>query len=308
MIDYQVIPQRKAARFSSLMIPASASRQCQEVYIPVRPSRASGKNLDHMSQLGLGIAGRQQHAADARTQRSSDALGDTVETVPIVRRSPMEVMSKDQAILAQAQTTRLPLSPRTQDTSSSVESTGTMRHRASYQSSVVGHQAKTSTDATDMTVSPVSPHDDESESTMPAHGLRRRPGGDLRNVENVHDLDHQAHHESLDTTTTSKSGSLTQSLLMMNRGTQNKPQTAQPPKEKTVSMINTHSSQHLRPSFEAAVSGFSHIPDDDDGGLEATLSKLEGRYDKHSPALEQHPIDTTARRRSMPEIINSSTT
>ena len=254
--------------------------------------------------LGLGIAGRQQHAADARTQRSSDALGDTVETVPIVRRSPMEVMSQDQAILAQAQTTRLPLSPRTQDTSSSIESTGTMRHRASYQSSVAGHQAKTSTDATDMTVSPVSPHDDESESTMPAHGLRRRPGGDLRNVENVHDLDHQAHHESLDTTTTSNTGSLTQSLLIMNRGTQNKPQTAQPPKEKTVSMINTHSSQHLRPSFEAAVSGFSHIPDDDDGGLEATLSKLEGRYDKHSPALEQHPIDTAARRRSMPEIIN----
>ncbi|OQV01872.1 hypothetical protein CLAIMM_07162 [Cladophialophora immunda] len=79
-----------------------------------------------------------------------------------------------------------------------------------------------------------------------------------------------------------------------------------PPPNKPISLINTHSSQHLRPSFEAAVAGFSAIPDDEDGGLEATLMKLEGRYEKRSPPMEQHPLDTVTRRRSLPELSRMS--
>jgi hypothetical protein len=61
-------------------------------------------------------------------------------------------------------------------------------------------------------------------------------------------------------------------------------------------MIDTHSSQHLRPSFEAVVAGFSAIPDDGDGGIEATLLKLEGSYEKTSPALSQEEADEELRR------------
>lgn len=138
------------------------------------------------------------------------------------------------------------------------------------------------------------------ESKIPAKTLRRRPGGDLRRVENVQDLDHTLHHASLDTSSVF-SGSPGDSLLVMRTETRRRSESGPAPR-KTISMINTHSSQHLRPSFEAAVAGFSAIPDDDDGGLEATLMKLEGRYEKQSPPLEQHPADMTEKRRSLPDL------
>jgi hypothetical protein len=126
-------------------------------------------------------------------------------------------------------------------------------------------------------------HDAEEETNLPAPTLRRRPGGDLRKVQTVHDLDSGSRHPSIQSAS-SDSDSVGGSLVIM----ANRPKEAnavEPPKpaKGSVSLIHTHSSQHLRPSFEAAVSGFSAIPDDDDGGLEATLLKLEGRYEKQSP-------------------------
>ena len=123
----------------------------------------------------------------------------------------------------------------------------------------------------------------ERESNIPGHTLRRRPGGDLRKIQNVHDLDTSSRRDSNESAS-SDSDSVGGSLVIM----ANRPKDANPvvrPRSANgrVSLINTHSSQHLRPSFEAAVSGFSAIPDDDDGGLEATLLKLEGRYEKKSP-------------------------
>jgi hypothetical protein len=142
----------------------------------------------------------------------------------------------------------------------------------------------------------------ESELKLPAQVLRRRPGGDLRGVENVQELDHPFHHASLDTAS-AVSDSPHESLLIMKTETaQHVPPVQGPPANKPISLINTHSSQHLRPSFEAAVAGFSDIPDDEDGGLEATLMKLEGRYEKRSPPMDQHPLDGNSRRRSLPEL------
>ncbi|KAJ9610873.1 Guanine nucleotide exchange factor lte1 [Cladophialophora chaetospira] len=148
--------------------------------------------------------------------------------------------------------------------------------------------------------------DSESEMKLPTQTLRRRPGGDLRRVENVQELDHTFHHMSVDTAS-AVSDSPHESLLIMRTETAQRvpPVEATPPK-KAISMINTHSSQALRPSFEAAVAGFSAIPDDDDGGLEATLMKLEGRYEKKSPPMEQHPLDASSRRRSLPELSRMS--
>ncbi len=143
-----------------------------------------------------------------------------------------------------------------------------------------------------------------SESKFPAHTLRRRPGGDLRRVENVQQLDHTIHHASIDTASVI-SGSPHESLLIMKTQTRRASEGG-PPRKRTISMINTHSSQHLRPSFEAAVAGFSAIPDDDDGGLEATLMKLEGRYEKKSPPIEHHPLDMAGRRRSLPDLTTRS--
>ena len=146
---------------------------------------------------------------------------------------------------------------------------------------------------------------EQASSSGPAHTLRRRPGGDLRMVENVQQLDHSTHHQSFDTAST-VSRSPNDSLLLMRTDTNRTVRRDAQPPNKVVSMINTHSSQHLRPSFEAAVAGFSDIPDDDDGGLEATLLKLEGRYEKRSPPINQHPIDVAGKRRSLPDLQASS--
>lgn len=131
------------------------------------------------------------------------------------------------------------------------------------------------TDATSKSESPVS--------KAPAHGLRRRPGGDLRKNQNVQDLETVLHHQSLDSML--DSSSTAGSLLIMGRP--KTPASTQAKKtSKKVSMIHTHSSQHLRPSFEAQVADLTGLPDDDDGGLEATLLKLEGRYSRKSPSIE----------------------
>ena len=119
-------------------------------------------------------------------------------------------------------------------------------------------------------------HEYESPLKIPGQILRRRPGGNLKENHHVHDLETNQHfgHARRDTDNESLAESL---VIMSNRESEVTP--PEPPVEKRISMIHTHSSQHLRPSFEAAVAGFSSIPDDVDGGLEATLLKLEGTYD-----------------------------
>ena len=126
----------------------------------------------------------------------------------------------------------------------------------------------------------------QCKSEEPAHTLRRRPGGNLRNIENVHDLAPGIGRQSTGSLNTRSESFGSMLVIGGNRpivSKQTKP--AAQVNQHPISLIRTHSSQHLRPSFEAAISGFSKIPDDDDGGLEATLLKLEGRYEKASQEI-----------------------
>ena len=119
----------------------------------------------------------------------------------------------------------------------------------------------------------------------PTPTLRRRPGGDLRKVQNIHDLDTGSRHQSNGSASSDSDSAGGSLVIMANRPKDGNVDVRPKSGKGSVSLIHTHSSQHLRPSFEAAVSGFSTIPDDDDGGLEATLLKLEGRYEKRSPTV-----------------------
>jgi hypothetical protein len=165
---------------------------------------------------------------------------------------------------------------------STATATTAIRRPASYDNGMVRHETgdghgEISTNLSD------HQHDADEETHLPAHILRRRPGGDLRKVQNVHDLDTGSRHQSHESAS-SDSDSIGGSLVIMANRPKGADTVVRPRSAKgSVSLIHTHSSQHLRPSFEAAVSGFSAIPDDDDGGLEATLLKLEGRYEKRSP-------------------------
>ena len=122
--------------------------------------------------------------------------------------------------------------------------------------------------------------------------LRRRPGGDLRANENVHDLEPIVRSQSTGSIATF-SDSMRGSELRLKRdtkGTVDRRSSHGPPSipsaivskaEKQLSLVRSHSSQPaLRPSFEQAVAQFAHIPDDEGGDIEATLLKLEGKYRK----------------------------
>ena len=203
-----------------------------------------------------------------------------------VRESVHSALPPEQIGLAQS--TGLDLPPTSADQNSRTPSAVTVRKLASAPSLHEGTSSNSGRAESLRTTSPppMTEATSKSESPVskaPAHGLRRRPGGDLRNNQNVQDLEAAPHHDSMDSML--QSSSQPESMLIMSKpATANRPANQRTESQK-ISMINTHSSQHLRPSFEAAVAGFSAIPDEDDGGLEATLLKLEGKYEPQSPNL-----------------------
>ena len=163
-----------------------------------------------------------------------------------------------------------------------------LRKYASYQSGITRNEVET-TMTSDITSGAVASPDDAPQRRM----LRRRPGGDLRANENVHDLELITRSRSTGSITTYTESVRGSELRMMKntrgtfeRGSSHVPHSAHSgaaisAAEKQLSLVRTHSSQPaLRPSFEAAVAEFAQIPDDEDGDIEATLLKLEGRYRK----------------------------
>lgn len=128
------------------------------------------------------------------------------------------------------------------------------------------------------------------EAAGPTRQLRRRPGGDLRAADNVHDLEMTPRpHSTGSIRTHSISNSV---ILRSDKFVQPEGQTTEvtdaEPIKKAISMVATHSSQpNLRPSFEVEVAKLAALPDDtdDDGGIESALMKLEGRYEKKSPTI-----------------------
>lgn len=143
----------------------------------------------------------------------------------------------------------------------------------------------------------------------PARQLRRRPGGDLRAADNVHDLEQgQRPHStgSLSNRTHSIANSVilrtdrfVDSVKIAERQAQDDAESdTLKVGRKQISLVDTHSSQpNLRPSFEVEVAKLAALPDDvdDDGGIESALMKLEGRYEKKSPELPNSTADPIPR-------------
>jgi hypothetical protein len=138
----------------------------------------------------------------------------------------------------------------------------------------------------------------------PTRIIRRRPGGDLKATQNVHDLEGIPRPRSAGSVTTyaesvrdsqmlgfgekiARTFTLRKSPRDLDQAAHEIQQSQNEVKQKKISYVRTHSSQHARgrPSFEAAVAEFARIPDDEEGGIEATLLKLEGKYKSplHSP-------------------------
>ena len=164
-----------------------------------------------------------------------------------------------------------------------------LRKYASYQSGMRTSGQGRSGEATTASDSP--PTSLKGQLDQPAgRMLRRRPGGDLRANQNVHDMEPIPRPKS-----TGSIATFTDSMHSSGACLTRVPKNSQPPlpapaapaqiapvvAEKTISLMSSRPSQpDLRPSFEAAVAEFARIPDDEGGDLEATLAKLEGKFRK----------------------------
>ncbi|PHH89024.1 hypothetical protein CDD83_6753 [Cordyceps sp. RAO-2017] len=150
----------------------------------------------------------------------------------------------------------------------------------------------------------------------PLRVLRRRPGGDLRAAANVGDLDRESLRRSLSvgslaTYTESvrssflpnaRSNSLGRSDSPASRAEEGRQEVfslsrlAEKPTTAHLSLFHAHSSKPvMRASFEKEAQMLAQIPDDeDDGGIESALLKLEGKYEKKLPALPRDSASADA--------------
>ncbi|KAI9677290.1 MAG: Guanine nucleotide exchange factor lte1 [Trizodia sp. TS-e1964] len=136
-----------------------------------------------------------------------------------------------------------------------------------------------------------------SHDKPPARLLRRRPGGDLRAAQNVQELGPGLLRPKSAGSITTYTGSFSSSTFRTRTSVTVDIVDDEYPSDaraqcslgvvsdsavKTqISMVDTHSSQpNLRPSFEAELKKLAQIPDDDDdGGVESAMLKLEGKFE-----------------------------
>ncbi|KAK4175893.1 putative guanine nucleotide exchange factor LTE1, partial [Triangularia setosa] len=186
------------------------------------------------------------------------------------------------------------------------------RRYASFTSGILPQPTIRSFDATTYSEGSVVGADDSSQVMIPEplRVLRRRPGGDLRAVTNVGELDPMTVRRSrsvgsLTTYTDSINSLYVRSPVLDTSGyvdvvtsdyspgrndtfslgaiTKKQPVQEKQQLERKLSLFSTHSSKPImRPSFEAEAQKLAQIPDDvdDDGGVESALLKLEGRFER----------------------------
>ncbi|KAF2739390.1 hypothetical protein EJ04DRAFT_572973 [Polyplosphaeria fusca] len=196
-------------------------------------------------------------------------------------------------------------------TRASMARSGSLRRHASFNSGLARHRESFAT-----SIRTMSSDNDPffldhrgagAVAAAPSRLLRRRPGGDLRAVDNVQELEHSPRPHSTGSVS-NQTHSVTNSVILhsdryyepINQvvGEDENAQEGEQLPNKRFSLVDTHSSQpNLRPSFEVEVAKLAALEDDtdDDGGIESALMKLEGRYEKRS-------TDTSPRITIQPEV------
>lgn len=149
-----------------------------------------------------------------------------------------------------------------------------LRKYASFQSGISKHRLSMNSDTSKSNAGSYTTQDLTDKPMGPS--LRRRPGGNLRQMQFVDELEPGSGHESF-MSTGSYGDSLAETISTANDHVERPPSALIPPNPR-FSLIQGGSNRNLRRSFEAAIAQFAQIPDDDDGGIESTLLKLEGKW------------------------------
>ncbi len=232
------------------------------------------------------------HPAGVEQQRDSR---DTVQRVPTRHRRSMSEGREQMHSFKRRGSNK-----------TSIARTGSLRRHASHNSGL-SRMRDSASIATFQTVSSDNdPFFLDQPSTGKAAGpprqLRRRPGGDLRAADNIHDLELSQRPHSTGSVSNRTHSIANSVVLRSDRGPDPATETSHQVEDlvspgqvkKPISLVATHSSQpNLRPSFELEVAKLAALPDDseDDGGIESALMKLEGRFEKKSPSIPSQGSD-----------------
>lgn len=146
-----------------------------------------------------------------------------------------------------------------------------LRKYASFQSGFSKHRSSMGSDADKSVVRSSLTHDSMGKPSGPA--LRRRPGGNLRQIQYVDELEPTSGRASV----VSYDDSLAESATTTGDVAPRPPSALIRPNPR-YSLIQGGPHRNVRRSFESAIARFAQIPDDDDGGVESTLLKLEGKW------------------------------
>ncbi|TVY62807.1 Guanine nucleotide exchange factor LTE1 [Lachnellula suecica] len=248
----------------------------------------------------LGIPRRSSHLLGQHTRSRPHSFEGTPSLVVDSRPSGDDERSPTHRPLGR-------LAPRGRAYSYKSKRSVSLRRYASYHSGFTRHKSDRSFDATTYSESEIEHMSQVGSVPLPLRVLRRRPGGDLRAVTNIGDLNAQPLRRPMSTgSLTTYSDSVRSSYLLGGRDSsayvdvvnsdydqsQEKGQKfslgalAEASPKPHVSLFSTHSSQPImRPSFEKEAQMLAQIPDDidDDGGVESALLKLEGKFEqRHS--------------------------
>jgi hypothetical protein len=150
-----------------------------------------------------------------------------------------------------------------------------LRKYASFQSGISKHRQSMGSDAGRSNES--SSIVQESSDKQFGPSLRRRPGGNLRQMQFVDDIDPTSGRGSF-ISSHSYDNSLAETTTTTTDEIVSRPPTALVPPNPRYSLVHGKPNRNVRRSFEAAIARFAEIPDDDDGGIESTLLKLEGKW------------------------------
>ncbi|KAJ5155740.1 hypothetical protein N7492_008543 [Penicillium capsulatum] len=157
-----------------------------------------------------------------------------------------------------------------------------LRKYASFQSGISRQRASMKSDTGASSIDHKLGRDAADKPGGPV--LRRRPGGNLRRMQLGGDIESGSGRRSL-VSKHSYNDSLAETTSTIDDVT-SRPLTTLIPPNPRYSLIQGGSARHLRRSFESALARFAQIPDDEDGGIESTLLKLEGKWPS-SPTSDQ---------------------
>ncbi|KAK8025530.1 RasGEF domain-containing protein [Apiospora arundinis] len=282
-------PRRSSTILSPQVLHFSFSEQSLPPFVPDLATLGAGRRSSMGTDTESRALGRRSIDIDATTQSATSSL------LP-----PLSSFRGHQR----------------QQSSRSYRSRGSIVHRRWASSNSVYPQSTVkSFDATTVYTEESGPAESIPSMPPPLRVLRRRPGGDLRGVQNVADLDVPIHRSrsvgSLTTYSESMRSSYIRSPVTDSGGfvdvvssdfSQRRGEVfslgvmAEKPQKPKVSLYSTHSSKPvMRPSFEAEAKKLAEIPDDDgDCGVESALAKLEGKYEKRPSRLIIQPRTFTA--------------